>query len=59
LASALSETITRSAPVERTPALERLLAMRSAARTQLEGLTRHPDPSVAARALHAVQALKS
>ena len=58
LAADLSDAITRGAPAERAPALERLLAMRSAARAQLDGLTRDPDPSVAARALQTVQAMK-
>lgn len=59
LAADLSDAITRGAPTEREPALDRLLAMRSAARAQIDALTRNADPSVAARALQAVQAMKS
>jgi hypothetical protein len=57
LAAGLLDAIARGATPAREPSIERLLAMRSAARAQIDALTRHPDPSVAARALQAYQAL--
>lgn len=58
LAAKLGDAITRGALVARESSLERLLAMRSAARAQIDALTRHPDPSVATRALQARETLK-
>lgn len=58
LATHLAEQVREVPPAERESALVRLLALRSAARPQIESLVDHPCPSVAARVRGALAALR-
>jgi hypothetical protein len=50
LVARLFDEVMQRPPALRERPLALLLSMRSAAHTQIDALTRHPDPSVAGRA---------
>jgi len=54
LVARLFDEIMQGPPSVRERPLAQLISMRSAARAQIEALTRHPDPSVAERARQAL-----
>ena len=55
LVTRLLDEVTQGPPALRERPLALLLSMRSAAHTQIDALTRHPDPSVAGRAHQVVE----
>jgi len=53
LIARLFAAVMEGPPAEREPSLAQLLSLRSLSRSQIDALTRHPDPAVAGRARQA------